>query len=74
MGDDGGQIVELRLPSERGTGAVARGDDLCGIACATARELDLEIDAVHDLTTAVPFAQTLRFEDGQDIIDFLFRR
>src|SRR5512132_3299769 len=45
MGDDGRQVVELRLPSQRGTDAVARGDDLCGIAGPAARELDLEVGA-----------------------------
>ena len=43
--DDGGEIVELRLPSERGRDAVACRDDLRRIARPAAGELDLEIDA-----------------------------
>src|SRR4029079_18954698 len=45
MRDDGREIVELRLPSERGTRALACRDDLRGIARPAAGELDHEIDA-----------------------------
>ena len=39
------QIVQMRLPSEPGTDAVASRDDVCRIARTAAGELDLEIDA-----------------------------
>jgi hypothetical protein len=42
VGDDGRQVVELRLPSERGTDAVGRRYDLGGIAGPAARELTLK--------------------------------
>ena len=45
MGDDGIEIVEMRLPLERGAGAIRGGDDLCRIAEPAWSELDLEIDA-----------------------------
>jgi hypothetical protein len=46
------QIVELRLPSQCGSDAVAGGHDLGGIARPTARELHREIhagDTLHGL-------------------------
>src|SRR5262245_56530514 len=47
MGDDGFQIVKMRLPSERGADPVGSRYDVSGITRPSARELDLEISAGH---------------------------
>src|SRR5262249_25081857 len=49
VGDDGLQIVKARLPSERGTDALAGGHDVRRVARPPRGELDLEIDARHAL-------------------------
>ena len=49
MADDGLQIVEMRLPIERGPGTVGGRDDAGRIARPPARELDLEVDARYAL-------------------------
>ena len=45
MADDGLQIIEMRLPFERGPGTVGGRDDVGRIARPPASELDLEVDA-----------------------------
>src|SRR5262245_36615018 len=49
MGDDGFQIVKARPPAERGTYALAGGDDVRWVARASRGKLDLEIAARHAL-------------------------
>src|SRR3954468_23402965 len=44
MGNDGRQIVALRLPAEYRARALGRGDNLRRIAGARQREIDAEID------------------------------
>jgi hypothetical protein len=49
MGDDGFQIVKMRLPSERGADTVGSRHDVSGVTRPSARELDLEVNGGHTL-------------------------